>query len=591
MIGLRLSDRVLPDCQSSIWRRSIYRQILDKSQITKSEIESHQRCRRERARAVLPRTLLAVYAAGVLVFAAGCGRGDAPPAAAGPPLTPDGRALRPVTLPDLSQMAESAQTQIREQHAALQRIAGDKQASVADLSAAYGDMGKLLMAAQSYDAAEASFLDAQTLDTSDFRWPYFLGHLYRLQGQLEKARALFERTLQLRPNDMAALVWTGDLYLSSGLPDAAETLFAKALAIDPQSVSARYGLGRAALAKDDPRRAATYLEEVLRLNPNAGDAHYPLSLAYAALGDPAKAAEQLRLRRSQKILPADPLMGEIDGLLQSPQTYETLGIRALAREDWPEAEAAFRKGLELAPSSPALRFRLATTMNMMGDAAGAERLFEEVVRDAPEYFPAQFSLGVVLQAKGKHAPAVERFTAALKERSDYAEARLRLASSLRRLGRTSEALASYQQVATANPDLVEAHIGYAMMLAQLARFQDARAYLEQQVAAHPDQMIFTHGLARLLAAAPDERVRDSARAMTLVQAMLAKGRTVELGETMAMTLAAQGKFDQAVAVQGDLIRTAERLQLAAAKPRLARNLELYQRGQPCATPWTSEEMP
>jgi tetratricopeptide (TPR) repeat protein len=335
----------------------------------------------------------------------------------------------------------------------------------------------------------------------------------------------------------------------------------------------------------------TYLEEVLKLNPNAGDAHYPLSLAYNALGDSARASEHLRLRRSQRILPADPLMAELDELLESPQTYETLGIRALAREDWPTAAASFRKGLELMPTSPALRFRLATTMNMTGDAEGAEKLFEAVVHDNPEYFPAQFSLGVVLQAKGNHARAAERFTAALKERSDYAEARLRLASSLRRLGRTREALSHYQQVANANPDLTEAHIGYAMMLAQLGRFQEARDYLAGEVKTHPDQLIFTHALARLLAAAPDARVRNGSEAMTLVQAMLAKGRTPELGETMAMTLAALGQYDEAAKVQRDLIRTADKLALAAARPRLERNLQLYERHQPCATPWTSEEMP
>ncbi len=534
--------------------------------------------------------VVAVCTAGVL-FVAGCARQDKPPADTATAVTADGRALRPVTLPDLSQMAVSVQAQLRDQHAALQRTIENKRASTGDLSGAYGEMGRLLMAAQSYEGAEASFLNAQSLDPSDFRWPYYLGHLYRAQGRIDQARALFERALQLRPDDMAALVWMGDVYLSAGLPEAAEPQFAKALSLDPQSVSARYGLGRAALARNDPRKAVTYLEEVLKLNPNAGDAHYPLSLAYASLGDSAKAGEHLRLRRSQQIQPADPLMSELDELLQSPQTYETLGIRALAREDWPTAEAAFRKGLELSPTSPALRFRLATTMNMMGDPEGAEALFKAVVHDAPEYFPAQFSLGVVLQAKGSHGEAVERFTAALKERVDYAEARLRRASSLRRLGRTKQALADYEQVATANPDLTEAHIGAAMMLAEMGQFQQARDYLARQVKAHPDQIVLTHGLARILAAAPDARVRDGAQSMALVQSMLAKGRTVELGETMAMALAALGEYRRAAEIQRDLIRTAERPEFAAARPRLAKNLQLYEQQQRCATPWTSDEMP
>src|SRR5262249_14134632 len=110
-------------------------------------------------------------------------------------------------------------------------------------------------------------------------------------------------------------------------------------------------------------------------------------------------------------------MTAIEQLLQSPQTFETLGIRALDDKDWPGAAAQFRRGLELAPDSASLKFRLATTLNMMGDGKGSEALFEEVVRASPDYFPAQFSLGVLRQAQGRHEDAVERFSAAIAQRS------------------------------------------------------------------------------------------------------------------------------------------------------------------------------
>lgn len=542
------------------------------------------------------RVARAVLAVACALLVGGCGRSHEAGASAaqpGPaaPKTPDGRPLQPVTLPELSQMAASAQAQIRDRFTTLNRTIGSAQSSVVDMSVAYGEMGKLLMAAQYADPAEACFLNAQALDTSDFRWPYYLAHLYRSQGQIDKSRALFERVLQLRPDDVATLVWLGDTYLSAGMPDAAEPQFARALSLEPRSVSARYGLGRTALAKNDPRRAVTYLEDVLTVDPKAVGAHYPLSLAYAALGDSTKAGEHLRQRRNREILPADPLMVEIEQLLQSPQAYETLGIRALEREDWEDAATEFRKGLALEPSSPALRHRLATAMNMMGDKAGAEALFEEVVKDAPDYFPAQFSLGVILQAKGRHTEAIERFTAALQQRADYAEARLRLASSLRHVGRLKESLSNYEQVASLNPDLIEAQVGYAMTLAVAGRYADAREHLANGMSSHPDQSVFAHGLARILAAAPDDRVRDGQRAMALVQDLVPKGRSLELGETMAMALAELGQFEQAASVQRDVMRSAERAGVSGAAPRLGRNLALYEKRQPCRTPWTEDELP
>ena len=58
-------------------------------------------------------------------------------------------------------------------------------------------------------------------------------------------------------------------------------------------------------------------------------------------------------------------------------------------------------------------------------------------------------------------------------------------------------------------------------------------------------LVFTHGLARLLATSPDDQVRNGKRAMELVQQMLQRGRTLELGETYAMTLAELGQYREA----------------------------------------------
>jgi tetratricopeptide (TPR) repeat protein len=162
---------------------------------------------------------------------------------------------------------------------------------------------------------------------------------------------------------------------------------------------------------------------------------------------------------------------------------------------------------------------------------------------------------------------------------------------LRRLGRAKESLAQYEQVMSANPELTEAPFGHAMALVQLRRYQEARNELTEAMKSHPDEVVFAHGLARLLAAAPDERVRDGGRAMSLVQELLKQGRTLELGETMAMTLAAEGQYEQAASVQRDLMTAAEKAGLTSVVPRLAGNLKLYERREPCRTPWTEEEMP
>jgi tetratricopeptide (TPR) repeat protein len=503
---------------------------------------------------------------------------------------PDGSTLQPVSLPDLSKLAPSVQAQIQGQHAALAAKLADRTVSPQELAKSYGEMGRLLMAAQS-EAADAYFVNAQALDRADVRWPYYLGHLARRKGDSTAAAALFERVIALEPANVAALFWLGDVYLAQGRPEAARPHFAKALELQPNSLSARFGLGRTALAEQDFRRAVEYLEDVLARDPEAAGAHYPLAMAYGGLGDTRRAELHLEQRREHDILPADPLMVELDGLLQSAQSLETLGIRALDRQDWPDAAAQFRRGLELEPNHASLRHRLGTALFMMGDHRGARAEFEEALRVAPDFSRAHYSLGVLAASDGRHDEAIRSFTAAVAHQDDYVDARLRLAASLRAVQRPGESLDHYQRVLSVHPANVDARMGHALALVQLGRYAEARDRLDAAVQAYPAERAFTHALARLLAAAPDDRVRDGNRSLMLVRQLLQnQQRPPDLGETMAMALAELGQYQQAAGIQRDLIAGGEKAGAHQIVRRLTENLRRYERGEPCRTPFSDEEL-
>ena len=68
-------------------------------------------------------------------------------------------------------------------------------------------------------------------------------------------------------------------------------------------------------------------------------------------------------------------------------------------------------------------------------------------------------------------------------------------------------------------------------------------------------------------------------------------RTLELGETYAMALAELGQFREAQSLQRDLIAASTRAGMTAMTARLQDRLRLYDRADPCRTPWTDEEMP
>jgi hypothetical protein len=97
---------------------------------------------------------------------------------------------------------------------------------------------------------------------------------------------------------------------------------------------------------------------------------------------------------------------------------------------------------------------------------------------------------------------------------------------------------------------------------------------------------------RLLAAAPEDAVRDGAGAMTLMQNLLAREpRTYQIAEMMAMTFAQLGQYGDASAWQREAIAAADRAGRPDLAAPMAEMLLRYQHHQPCRTPWRRGDPP
>ena len=56
-----------------------------------------------------------------------------------------------------------------------------------------------LHASEYFDAAEPAYLNAQRLMPREPRWPYFLAHLHRAEGDTARSIAAFRRVLEIAP--------------------------------------------------------------------------------------------------------------------------------------------------------------------------------------------------------------------------------------------------------------------------------------------------------------------------------------------------------------------------------------------------------
>ena len=226
---------------------------------------------------------------------------------------------------------------------------------------------------------------------------------------------------------------------------------------------------------------------------------------------------------------------------------------------------------------------------MQGDAYAALEQYREAVRLSPTLARAHFSIGVLMESRGQDGEAIKAFNAAIASDASYVEPRFSLANALRRGGRAQESLAQYAEVLRLDPAVSQASFGYAMGLVRLGRYPEAKSRLEAAMKTFPDQPGFAHALARLLAAAPDDRVRDGARAISLMNELLKSQQTLPMAETMAMALAESGRFDDAVTWQEGAIRSAAEGKREDLARKLITNLKLYQNRQPCRTPWTLDD--
>jgi tetratricopeptide (TPR) repeat protein len=515
---------------------------------------------------------------------AGCSKPPDAPAKPSPTYT-----LRQVELPDVSHAAASVQQQLRDGYATLKKKIDAPSASPDELGAAYGQMGMLLMAAEYRGEAEAALLDAQTFNPRDARWPYYLGHLYKLKGDGAKSIASFRRALELQPDDVPTLIWVGEGDLDQGRPADAETHFAKALSLQPRSVAAQYGLGRVALAKQDYAEAVGYLEKALSVDPLATVIHYPLAMAYRGLGDQAKAQAHLSLRGTLALKPDDPMMDRLNALLNSALAYEVSGVDSLDRGDFKDAAASFRKGIEVAPKEPSLHHKLGTALALLGDGSGAVDQFNQALKLDPNFVKAHYSLAVIQASTDQPAAAIQHFNAALKAEPGYVEARLQLAHVLRRSGQFEAALPHYAQIVAQDARVPEARFGYAAALVRLRRWAEARDYLVEAMRVYPNELAFANALARVLAAAPDDKVRDGRRALATIQPVIALVRARDTLETMAMAQAEAGQFSEAATWQKEAIAAAEQANRPEIAQRIADNLRLYESRKPCRTPWRADE--
>ena len=500
----------------------------------------------------------------------------------------DPRGLEPVLLPDESQLSAVQKTFYDE---AIADLAGyDAATPAVDLAQAYGVLGRRFLADGFGEAAAPCFGNAVELDPERFDWVYYRAHVDRGNGRADKAIAGFERALELRPDNVAAWVWLGNTLFQSAVYDRARAAFEKAVGLHDGSASAHLGLGRVALAERRYEDAVTSLTRVLALLPGATIAHYPLAQAYRGMGRVELAQQHLDMRGETEAYPQDPLMEEIRTRFGSPTAITDRGGNAFAQGDFAMAVAEFRKVVDIAPDVAMAHANLGAALFHAGDRAGATAAFERALELDPADHAVLYSLGVLKRVAGNAAAEGRYYAQALDRQPDYVPAHLEWGHVLRVGGDHTGAIEHYRAVVEIEPRNAVARFGLAMALVKLERWSEVRDALVAAIDALPDQPAFVHALARIYAAAPDATVRDGRRALELLDRLIQGGQqNTDVGETLAMAMAARGEFEQATRFQIQAIEVVRQAGQAELLTLMNQRLRAYRESRRWQEPWPDDD--
>lgn len=458
-----------------------------------------------------------------------------------------------------------------------------------DGSSAAALQGLARLAAREDDprAAAAAYERALALQPEASALHYPLSQAYRQLGDLDSARAQLELRgdqqvqfedpvayeVKRKAGGSAAQVFLANLALQEGSPEVAEAELRSALASNPNSAMVLSGLATVLESQGDLKGALEFQARAVENDPESTRDRAKLGEMLARAGRDAEAVVEL-----ERVVAQAPDHDEARRILA-----DALGRLGRFSEALPHLDFLLSEN----PGSVDLRLRRVRVNDRLGNAVAVRADLELLLVSAPLTAVVHFRWGLVMLAEGNPAEALARFERAVELDPEMKEAWMNAAILLGREGRYRAAAAAQAEVVRIDPNDRDAHLtlGTARILGE--EYALAKTGLLIALEKHRDDPRIADVLARLLAAAPDDTVRDGRLAVEVASKVLRVYPRAEFAQTLAMALAEVGDFVQALALQQraveELRERGPEAESALRKAEAWR--ESYRRGQPLRSPW------
>ncbi len=496
-------------------------------------------------------------------------------------------ALNPVPDPDLSEFEPAVRNALR---SAADRVRGN--IGVRDGPDGGSDFGRLGMLYQAHDLripASQCFDNAILLQPGEARWRYYRAFLHQEDGDVEAAIAGYRRVLDLDPEYFPAAVRLGRMYLQTGANDEAAQWFQSALQTQPGEAAAIAGLGQAEVQLKRYEEAVKHLEDALQREPAASQLRYPLAIAYRQTGQTEKAREQLELRGEGQVSLDDLWLGQMHSLSLSSDYYVRAAIYELNRKDTDAAAKRAAHAVNLNPENVGARVLYGGILDSRGETDAAMNQIDAALALDPENWQANYNKAVLLEKSGDEAGARDYYRKTLEVRTDHSRSRRLLANSLMRAGDYSAAAKQFQTLREALPEESQLYFWEGLALIGSGDCDGARTVLEEGWNAHPSSPVLAQGVLRVLATCSRAEPARLDEALAIADRLARQQPSIAHLETVAMLVAATGRYDAAVDVQTQAIFEAAKANQVERYPGLSINVQRYQKNEAASEPWQPDD--
>ena len=254
-------------------------------------------------------------------------------------------------------------------------------------------------------------------------------------GKLDGAIECYRKTLELQPNNYAALSNLGVALHSQGNHPAAIACYQKTIALKPDSPEAFSNLGAAYKEQGRLDEAIYCYNQAIVFKPDYLEALNNLGIALREFGNLEEAVNCYR--RALRLKP------------DYVESLTNLGVTLTKLNRHKEAVTHYHAALALQPDSSKLLSNLGLVFAELGQLADAAGYAQRAVAIQPELPEIRYNLGNLLTEQGELEAAVEQYRQAILLKPDYINAINNLGGALAALA--YDALLGMQNGAT--PDL------------------------------------------------------------------------------------------------------------------------------------------